>query len=393
MNNSGTLVDRRLEAGHGDKVAIRCAGRDGHLRAAARPHLPRGQRARRARRRPRGPRADDPRRHADVPGAVPGRDAHAAPCPRRSPSSTPPTTSRHYARDSYAKLIVRRGRAARAPPARARWPRSEFERLLAQRPGETQPRRHPPRRHGVLAVQRRLDRLPEGRRAPAPRHPVHVRDVRARDPADHRERRHVLLDQALPRVRAGQQPHVPVLGGRDDGAAARAGPTRAACWRPRRSTGRACSSASRRSTARWSTCPTPPTHDLSSVRMCVSAAEPLAPEVLRRWQAASASTSSTASARPRCCTSTAPTGRATSARARAASPCRATSWRCSTSTAQPVADGEVGNLHVRGDSALAYYWHQHEKTKAAIKGDCSSPATATASTTTATTSTRAAPTT
>src|ERR1700754_3655940 len=26
-------------------------------------------------------------------------------------------------------------------------------------------------------------------------------------------------------------------------------------------------------------------HDLSSVRMCVSAAEPLAPEILRRWQA------------------------------------------------------------------------------------------------------------
>ena len=26
MNNSGTLVDRRLEAGHGDKAAIRCAG-------------------------------------------------------------------------------------------------------------------------------------------------------------------------------------------------------------------------------------------------------------------------------------------------------------------------------------------------------------------------------
>ena len=34
----------------------------------------------------------------------------------------------------------------------------------------------------------------------------------------------------------------------------------------------------------------------------------------------------------------------------------------------PVADGEVGNLHVKGDSALAYYWHQHEKTKAAVKG-------------------------
>ena len=76
MNNSGTLVDRRLEAGHGDKVAIRCAGERAHLRAAARPDLPRGQRARGARRRPRGPRADGPRRLADVPGAVPRRDAH-----------------------------------------------------------------------------------------------------------------------------------------------------------------------------------------------------------------------------------------------------------------------------------------------------------------------------
>ena len=34
-----------------------------------------------------------------------------------------------------------------------------------------------------------------------------------------------------------------------------------------------------------------------------------------------------------------------------------------------VAAGEVGNLHVKGDSALAYYWHQHEKTKAAVKGE------------------------
>ena len=28
MMNSGTLVDRRLETGHGDKVAIRCAGEE-----------------------------------------------------------------------------------------------------------------------------------------------------------------------------------------------------------------------------------------------------------------------------------------------------------------------------------------------------------------------------
>jgi benzoate-CoA ligase len=35
----------------------------------------------------------------------------------------------------------------------------------------------------------------------------------------------------------------------------------------------------------------------------------------------------------------------------------------------PVADGEVGNLHVKGDSALAYYRHQHEKTTAALHGE------------------------
>jgi benzoate-CoA ligase len=36
---------------------------------------------------------------------------------------------------------------------------------------------------------------------------------------------------------------------------------------------------------------------------------------------------------------------------------------------EPVAPGEVGNLYVRGDSALASYWHQHEKTKAAVLGE------------------------
>src|SRR4051812_35279920 len=35
-----------------------------------------------------------------------------------------------------------------------------------------------------------------------------------------------------------------------------------------------------------------------------------------------------------------------------------------------VLDGEaVGNLEVRGDSCAAFYWHQHEKTKASMRGD------------------------
>jgi acyl-coenzyme A synthetase/AMP-(fatty) acid ligase len=36
---------------------------------------------------------------------------------------------------------------------------------------------------------------------------------------------------------------------------------------------------------------------------------------------------------------------------------------------QPVPQGEVGNLFVKGDSALALYWHNHEKTKQAVRGE------------------------
>ncbi len=35
---------------------------------------------------------------------------------------------------------------------------------------------------------------------------------------------------------------------------------------------------------------------------------------------------------------------------------------------QPVADGEIGNLLIKGDSVCAYYWNQHEKTKDTIQG-------------------------
>ena len=36
---------------------------------------------------------------------------------------------------------------------------------------------------------------------------------------------------------------------------------------------------------------------------------------------------------------------------------------------RPLPQGETGNLWVSGDSACAYYWNKHEKTKAAIRGD------------------------
>ena len=182
MMNSGTLVDRRLEAGHGDKVAIRCAGEEVTYAQLHGRICARRQRARRARRRPRGPRADGPRRHADVPGAVPGRDAHRRRARRRSSFLDTTENFAHYARDSYAKLIVAEDAPARAAARGRDGAHRSSRRCWLTHAGLTDPGRHAPRRHGLLAVQRRLDRLPEGRRAPAPRHPVHVRDVRQGDP-------------------------------------------------------------------------------------------------------------------------------------------------------------------------------------------------------------------
>jgi benzoate-CoA ligase len=36
---------------------------------------------------------------------------------------------------------------------------------------------------------------------------------------------------------------------------------------------------------------------------------------------------------------------------------------------QPVPDGEVGNLLIKGDSVCAAYWNQHEKTKETVQGN------------------------
>jgi len=35
----------------------------------------------------------------------------------------------------------------------------------------------------------------------------------------------------------------------------------------------------------------------------------------------------------------------------------------------PVPQGEIGSLRVKGDSTMAYYWNQHEKTKATLFGE------------------------
>jgi acyl-coenzyme A synthetase/AMP-(fatty) acid ligase len=110
-------------------------------------------------------------------------------------------------------------------------------------------------------------------------------------------------------------------------------------------------------------------HDLSSVRMCVSAAEPLAPEVLRRWQRVSGveicdGIGSTEMLHIYCSNRSGDVHPGTSGR-----PVQGYELRLLDEDERPVARGEVGNLFVKGDSALAFYWHNHEKTKQAVRGE------------------------
>ncbi|MBV9714212.1 MAG: benzoate-CoA ligase family protein, partial [Solirubrobacterales bacterium] len=109
--------------------------------------------------------------------------------------------------------------------------------------------------------------------------------------------------------------------------------------------------------------------NFSSIRMCCSAAEPLAPEVLRRWQQVSGveicdGIGSTEMLHIYCSNRPGDVHPGTSGR-----PVPGYELRLLDEDERPVTRGEVGNLFVRGDSALAFYWHQHEKTKRSLRGD------------------------
>jgi len=109
--------------------------------------------------------------------------------------------------------------------------------------------------------------------------------------------------------------------------------------------------------------------DFSSVRMCCSAAEPLAPEVMRRWEDATGlqiidGIGSTEMLHIYCSNRPGDVHPGTSGHAVAGYQLKLVD-----DDGQPVPDGEEGNLLVKGDSSLAYYWHQHEKTKKTVLGE------------------------
>jgi len=109
--------------------------------------------------------------------------------------------------------------------------------------------------------------------------------------------------------------------------------------------------------------------DCSSLRLCVSAAEPLPAEIWRRWkerfgveildgigttEALHIFISNQAGAvRP----------------GSSGMPVPGYEARLVDEAGGEVSRGEIGSLEIRGDSTLAYYWNQHQRSKQTIRGD------------------------
>jgi benzoate-CoA ligase family protein len=115
--------------------------------------------------------------------------------------------------------------------------------------------------------------------------------------------------------------------------------------------------------------PEAPQYDLSSFRLCVSAAEPLAPEVWRRWKETFGleildGIGSTELLHIFC--SNRPDGIRPGS---SGTPVPGYELRLLDEDGLAVAAGEVGDLFVKGDSAAPSYWHQHAKSLRTMQGE------------------------
>ena len=110
-------------------------------------------------------------------------------------------------------------------------------------------------------------------------------------------------------------------------------------------------------------------YNLSSIRHCVSAAESLPAEVWRRWKERTGLTildgiGSTEMLHIYCSNRRDDVMPGSSGK-----PVAGYEIKLLNDDGQPVPRGEAGDLYVKGDSALAFYWAQHEKTKKSILGE------------------------
>ncbi len=109
--------------------------------------------------------------------------------------------------------------------------------------------------------------------------------------------------------------------------------------------------------------------DLSSLRQCVAAAEALPAEVWRRWKGAFGlaiidGIGSTELLHIYC------SNRPDDVRpGSSGKPVPGYEVKILDLEGRPVPDGEAGDMYVKGDSALAFYWRQHERTKRSLLGE------------------------
>ena len=267
-----------------------------------------------------------------------------------------------------AALAAVAGAAARADRLRRRRAGALARRLARRDAGRVRHRADPSGRAVLLALLLGFDRPAEGHRA----HPFEPdADGRAlcRPGARHRrERYRVLGGEAVLRLWARQRADLSDGGRRDqraDGRAADARRRSAAC----------CASIGRRSFTgfRPSTMRCSPATICRSARSshCAVAFRP-ASRCRRRSAGAgrrgSGSTFSTASARPRCCTSFSATGRTRCATAPPANRSRAIELKIVDEEGRPVRRGEIGDLLVSGPTSAAYYWNNRERCRTTFMG-------------------------
>ena len=364
--NSGTLVDRQLEAGRGEKVAIRCAGEETSYaqlqRTICRAGSALAQLGVRREDRVLMILDDTPTFPALFLGAM---RAGAVPAPVSFLDTT--EHFRHYATDSYAKVVVAEDALLERLPAGAIG-RTRFEAMMAEAESDTSPADTHPDDMAFWLFSGGSTGFPKG--------VVHLHhDIGYT--VDTYAQEILRISEADITFSSTKLYHAYGLGNNLTfpywvGATT--------VLRPGKPDPRGLlETAVEQRPTLFFTVPTlygamvnlpdAASYDLRSVRLCVSAAEPLAPEVLRRWKAAFDldivdGIGSTELLHIYCSNRPGDVRPGTSG-----TPVPGYELVLLDERDQPVADGEVGNLHVRGDSALAYYWHQHEKTKAAIKGE------------------------
>jgi benzoate-CoA ligase len=366
VNNSGTLVDRRLEAGHGGKVAIRY-GDHAVTYEAVHDSICRAGNVLESLGVGREDRVlmvldDSPTFVALFLGAM---RAGAVPAPVSFLDTT--ENFAHYARDSYAKLIVAEDALLERLPAGA-MARSAFEQALAQSPGERTPADTHPDDMAFWLFSGGSTGFPKG--------VVHLHhDIPYT--CEHYAREILRISESDVTFSSTKLYHAYGLGNNLTFPYYVGATTVLRPGRPDPK-GLLETAQHHRPTLFFSVptlygamvnLPDAAEHDISSVRFCVSAAEPLAPEVLRRWQRCFGldivdGIGSTEMLHIYCSNRPGDVRPGTSGK-----PVAGYELALLDEHGRPVAEGEVGNLHVKGDSALAYYWHQHEKTKAAINGE------------------------